>query len=246
MTTENKTLNVSETFYSIQGEGITVGIPSVFLRLSVCNLLCGGYGTQKDGKLHGGATWRCDTIEVWQKGKKVAIKDVLAPEMLTALQRGAHLIITGGEPLMQQDNIYTLLLWLLSEQITPDIEIETNGTIAPSEAMMDWKAQYNVSPKLSNSGMPLHKRFKPDVITALNFAHRSIFKFVISSEKDFEEIDKDWLPLIDTQKVVLMPAGESRWHLEQTSILTAELCKRYGFRFSPRLHINIWDKKTGV
>ena len=63
-------LIVSEYFYSIQGEGKTMGVPSVFIRLTACNLMCGGRGTEKDFKLHNGATWRCDSIEVWRKGKK--------------------------------------------------------------------------------------------------------------------------------------------------------------------------------
>ena len=65
----HNTLPIAETFYSIQGEGITTGYPSVFVRLAGCNLMCGGQGTQFDGELHDGATWRCDTIEVWMKGK---------------------------------------------------------------------------------------------------------------------------------------------------------------------------------
>jgi len=61
-------IRISEHFYSLQGEGKTMGVPAIFVRLQACNLLCGGYGTQKDGKLHDGATWRCDTLDVWTKG----------------------------------------------------------------------------------------------------------------------------------------------------------------------------------
>ena len=57
-------LAISEIFFSIQGEGKTVGIPSVFVRLGGCNLICGGEGTQNDKKLHNNAKWRCDTIEI--------------------------------------------------------------------------------------------------------------------------------------------------------------------------------------
>jgi hypothetical protein len=62
-------LAISEVFYSIQGEGITTGTPSVFVRLGGCNLMCGGMGTQFDNELHNGASWRCDTIEVWMKAQ---------------------------------------------------------------------------------------------------------------------------------------------------------------------------------
>ena len=69
----NHKLAISEVFYSIQGEGKTVGIPSVFVRLGGCNLMCGGMGTQFDGELHNGAEFRCDTIEVWMKATSIEI-----------------------------------------------------------------------------------------------------------------------------------------------------------------------------
>ena len=75
-------LAISEVFYSIQGEGKTVGIPSVFVRLGGCNLMCGGMGTQFDGELHNGAEFRCDTVEVWMQAQSKEVEEVLCDEML--------------------------------------------------------------------------------------------------------------------------------------------------------------------
>ena len=95
-------LAISEVFYSIQGEGKTVGIPSVFVRLGGCNLMCGAMGTQFDGELHNGAEFRCDTIEVWMKATSKNVNEILDKECLEAIKQGAHIILTGGEPTMQQ------------------------------------------------------------------------------------------------------------------------------------------------
>ena len=105
-------IRVSEHFYSLQGEGATMGVPAVFIRLQACNLLCGGYGTQKDGKLHNGATWRCDTLDVWTNGKKNTV-ELFASKINElygdVLREGAHLVWTGGEPMMQQDAICSVM-----------------------------------------------------------------------------------------------------------------------------------------
>jgi len=105
-------LAVSEVFYSIQGEGKTTGYPSVFVRLGGCNLMCGGMGTQFNNELHNGATWRCDTIEVWMKAQSKNITDILGDEEHTALTNGANMIITGGEPLMQQNGVELFIDYL--------------------------------------------------------------------------------------------------------------------------------------
>ena len=131
-------LAVSEVFYSIQGEGKTVGIPSVFVRLAGCNLMCGGQGTQFDGELHNGALWRCDTVEVWMQGVATNISEVLNEECINAIKKGAHVILTGGEPMMQQNALIAFIEYI-HDNINPDvyIEVETNGTVMPTEKMFE-------------------------------------------------------------------------------------------------------------
>jgi 7-carboxy-7-deazaguanine synthase len=229
-------LIVAETFYSIQGEGQTMGIPSVFLRLAGCNLLCES------------AHWRCDTIEVWRKGKTFPFEEVLKPEWLKRIDdENAHLVITGGEPMAHQEAVVDYLRWLRKEKgITPIVEIETNGTIAPFEKFpLNWVHYWNVSPKLPNSGMPYERRVNEVALRAIAATNRAIFKFVISSEQDLISMDDEY-GFLPNEQVMLMPAGDTIESLSKTRPMVVELCKKFGFRFSDRMHISIWDKKTGV
>lgn len=110
------TMKVFEIFPSLQGEGPYQGIPSTFIRLSGCNLRCG---------------W-CDTPKT-QDGS--AGEEMTADEILGQVKRYGlfHVCITGGEPLLQQDELLSLLKVLHEEDYIT--EIESNGTIDPSPAM---------------------------------------------------------------------------------------------------------------
>lgn len=244
------TLIVSEIFYSIQGEGQTIGIPAVFLRLGGCNLLC-----KSD-------TWVCDTIEVWRKGKAISFEDVLGShnekmhqyndgtyrDMVNILEDGAHLVITGGEPLMQETQIVEYLNWFREQyKFTPIIEVETNGTIVPSKIMLDKVDYWNVSPKLANSGMPYSRCVNEAAINTIQTHGRNkVFKFVVSSEEDVVFGIADFYPFVLPENTMLMPAGDTVASLQTVRIVVVELCKKYGYRYSDRLHISLWDKKTGV
>jgi 7-carboxy-7-deazaguanine synthase len=229
-----KKINVSECFYSIQGEGQTMGIPAVFLRLSNCNLLCKGDG------------WVCDSIEVWQKGVRTLFKDVLSDDMLSHIQLGAHLVITGGEPLLHMKAIEDFLEWLKEDKnLTPVVEIETNGTIMPSEYLLKRVDYWNCSPKLSSSGETLTRRYKPLVLETLN-NYNSIFKFVISYKDDFIEIISNFIDIVDSKKIYLMPAGDNQDKLISTREMVLDLCKKHTLKYSERLHIIAWNQKTGV
>jgi len=238
-------LAISEVFYSMQGEGKTVGIPSVFVRLGGCNLMCGGMGTQFDGELHNGAEWRCDTVEVWMKAQSKEVQDILPKDCVEAIKNNAHIIITGGEPTMQQNGLKSLIDYI--KTINPDayFEIETNGTIMPNEYLLENINLWNCSPKLKNSGNDNSMTFKSDVIEELN-KKNTIFKFVVNSDKEWIEIERDYLPIIDRQKVYLMPAGENQELLNENKLRIVELAKEKYLNFTTRLHIELWNKKTGV
>lgn len=228
-------LVISEKFYSIQGEGATMGIPSVFIRLAGCNLLC-----KSD-------SWVCDSIEVWQKGIKTKFEDVLDNDQYYAILDGAHLIFTGGEPLLHQKKIVDFVNWFIANhKFRPFIEVETNGTIVPSKQMCEIVSQWNCSPKLQNSGEPFVRRVVIPALRELNNQDSTIFKFVVSSEGDIFDILADYGDDIDHSKIVLMPAGETQEKLNITRPIVIEQCLKTGFKYSDRLHIVIWNQKTGV
>jgi len=233
-----KTLRVSEHFYSIQGEGPTVGVPAIFIRLQGCNLNCGDAG----------GDWVCDTIDVWKNGTAHAIndwQDYFLKEYQQPLSLGAHIIITGGEPLLQQT---ALIDWLSTFKHQPFIEVETNGTIIPQPKLSRYINQWNVSPKLSNSGESMSRRLKHDALQWFLMNDRSIFKFVISSDKDIEEI-RTLCSIINAwpiRKKYLMPAADSKIKLETIYPSIIDICKTHGFSLSQRFHLSIWDQTTGV
>jgi organic radical activating enzyme len=230
----NNFLVVSEKFYSIQGEGQTMGIPAVFLRLAGCNLLCKS------------KSWICDSIEVWQKGTKTMFSDVLNDDYIDRLRNGAHLVITGGEPMLHQKKIIDYIEWFFIEyNFKPTIEIETNGTIIPKDEMFEIVDYWNCSPKLSNSGETKPRRFNEIALKEINDQENSIFKFVINNEGDVLEMINEF-GNFDMTKFVLMPSGESQDELNISRPVVLEQCKKLNLRYSDRLHIVGWNMKTGV
>ncbi|RMD50588.1 7-carboxy-7-deazaguanine synthase QueE [Candidatus Parcubacteria bacterium] len=229
MSTE--TIVVSEIFKSIQGEGLRTGTPSVFVRLTGCNLMCG----------KGNATWTCDSIEVWKKGNRVAVQQLAQQVNDYKLN---NIVVTGGEPLLQQTAL-SKFFSLLNQRI--GIEIETNGTIKPLPDIDAHLPFYNVSIKLQNSGEEKKVRLISEAIKFLAECERSMFKFVVAEESDMREIQK----IIDCfairqNKIMLMPAGSTRDELNRVSPLIAKLAIEQNYVYSDRTHIRIWDKATGV
>lgn len=245
-------LSVAEWFYSIQGEGQTAGVPAVFLRLKSCNLCCGGFHNldvqqQEDMSPSREASWVCDTIATWRDGTEHTFDEIIeefaSAGVLTKLRDGsAHLVVTGGEPLLHQSK----LVDFLREVNAWFVEVETNGTIVPNEDLP--VSRFNVSPKLSNSGMSEEKRINPEALRwHAGHQPKSIFKFVVGNARDVDEVmDLQQQYDIQSKFLYLMPAGSSQAELESTAQMTAELCKTHGFRYSPRLHVDIWDQAVGV
>ena len=243
----NNQLPVSEVFTSIQGEGKSAGVPSIFLRLGGCNLMCGGIGTQNDKQLYNGAKWRCDTIEVWTKFLAKDFDKILTPLQEQQLCEGYHLIVTGGEPLLQQTKIINFVKYFIEKHgKKPFIEIETNGTIPPLPAFIEVIDQWNCSPKLANSGNTKERRYRPEVIKKLATMKDIQFKYVINAKEDWKEVEEDYLSLHGKELMTLMPSGENQDLLEESRRHVAELCIEKGIRYTDRHHIVIWNKKTGV
>ncbi|MDC0036668.1 7-carboxy-7-deazaguanine synthase QueE [bacterium] len=246
-------LKVSESFYSIQGEGIFTGVPAVFLRLTGCNLTCGGLGTVRSGNCEENATWRCDTIEVWTKGETMS-HDVLCSQWETAgwmdaLKNGAHVVVTGGEPVLQSKALASFMTFFKQRyRFLPFIELETNGTLVPSADLRPFMSHYNVSFKTSNSGMKHDQCFQHDAVTFFAKQTACTYKFVINTEEDINDAFTTFItPLnLPLSKVCFMPAADNQKTLTELEPLLIEWCKQYRVRYSTRLHIAVWDRKTGV
>ena len=212
-----KKLLISSDFYSVQGEGISSGVPSYFVRLGICNLTCGmsrAFTNQllKDqnledgeifvGDLHaeGKATWTCDSTSQWlwrgvdqefdyliKRWKDEGVYDDI-------LKGNIHIIWTGGEPTIkghQQSIVNFTNQWLskhIDNTISPYYEIETNGTVYIDEPLFKMIDQINCSPKLANSGMDKKQRFVEPALRRIMEHKNYQFKFVISTEDDVIEI----------------------------------------------------------
>ncbi len=228
-------LPVSEIFFSIQGEGVYAGTPSVFLRTYFCNLTC---------------VW-CDTKYTWIDQKEaeegVQFRRMDEEEVYSMITRYEcpHLVVTGGEPLMHQNKLYRTLRRLKSSGFF--IEVETNGTIVPIEEVLAAVDSFNVSPKISNSLVSLELRTRPTVLKRFVDSGKAWFKFVICTPDDVSEVEEliasNNLP---RERVILMPEGTDLETISERSRWLVEVCKQHKFRYGPRLHIQLWGNKRGT
>ena len=223
-------MKIAELFYSLQGEGRLLGVPSVFVRTTGCNLRC---------------SW-CDTpYTSWNpEGEEIPLDDLIARVLAYPAR---HAVLTGGEPMIQPQ------LVPLSDALRQagwHITIETAGTVdAPVACDL-----MSISPKLANSTPTgdwaiRHEatRFNLPVLQTLMAKCAYQFKFVVSSPSDLTEI----CTLIDSlaiapADVILMPEGTSADLLRDRARWIAPLCLDHGFRFSPRLHVDLWGNQRGV
>jgi 7-carboxy-7-deazaguanine synthase len=227
-------VKIAEIFYSVQGEGMLIGTPSVFVRTSGCNLRC---------------TW-CDTpYTSWApEGVTMSVADIVAE---VRRHPATHVVVTGGEPMIQPAIVeLTHALHDAGLHVT----IETAGTVwAPVVCDL-----MSISPKLANS-TPLereggrwaavHERLRqqPDVVRQLLAEYPYQLKFVVAAPADMEEVER----LIDSvyadrSRVVLMPEGTDATTLSERGRWLVEICKERGYRFSPRLHVMLWGNRRGV
>lgn len=251
-------LTVSEKFFSIQGEGASVGVPAYFIRLKSCNLMCGGIGGSHVRT--GTAKWWCDTEAVWKQGVETPFTKIVDDWKAEGifdriLNHNIHVIWTGGEPTMPRSSseIRAFTQWFVAEYgIKPYYEIETNGTILPvfadGTSLFDMMDQINCSPKLQNSGMKANLRIKPDVIRNIMARPNSWLKFVVSVEDDIREFERDFLSIdgVTKDKICIMPGVDCLANLPERTEFLFEMTKKYGYRGITRQHVLAWDKTTGV
>lgn len=223
-----------EIFYSIQGEGISAGTPAMFLRLASCNLKCNWC----DAKY----TWDWKHYNKKEEMIEMSIQEVEERLLAPGCRR---LVVTGGEPLIQQKELTKILLFLRGKGFY--IEIETNGTIVPSHELICLVDQWNVSPKLENSGIPLHLREIAEAYRFFASLKSSFFKYVIQVKHDLSEV-QDLIDKYDIaeESVILMPEADNKETLIKRGRWIAEACKDKGYKFSTRLHILLWGNKRGT
>jgi 7-carboxy-7-deazaguanine synthase len=227
-------MKIADVFFSIQGEGRLMGVPSAFVRTTGCPLRC---------------VWCDSEYTSWRpEGEWMTIEAIL--DRLGAFPT-RHVVVTGGEPLIAAE-IEELCAGL--RQRGYHITIETAAVVF-KEVACDLAS---LSPKLSNS-IPRQReggrwaerhdrlRLRPEVIQA--FVERSDYqlKFVIDRVADVEEVRAivDRLRGVDPAKVLLMPQGTSPEELARRGTWLVEVCKQHGFRYCPRLHIELYGNQRG-
>lgn len=231
-------LPLVESFLSIQGEGRFAGHPALFLRFAYCNLGC---------------SW-CDTRYTWDpsqidEGTLLSADDIAQQSLTITKLEGLspntlHVVITGGEPMLHQEMLPQLINRLRNDGFQ-FFEIETNGMFVPTDEMttaVDW---WNCSPKLTNNGLSIEQNRSPDALKAIAATARADFKFVVRSLKDIDEIIEHYLPLLPAHRIMLMPEGTTREEQLTRFSWVAKKCLQHGFRFSPRLHILMWNNERG-
>lgn len=227
----DNTLVVSEIFGpTLQGEGPSCGRAAGFIRLGRCNLACSFCDSRH--------TWDWATHDPAAELHHTAVADVLA--RLDAM-RVSMAVLTGGEPLLQQRHLPPLLAGLRERGLR--VEVETAGTIVPTlgEGMVD---QWNVSPKLANSGMPRERRLKPEVLSEFRATGRAIFKFVVCDVGELDEVQAV-VDDFELEPVWVMPEGtDAGTVLTRMQELAAPVVAR-GWNLTPRLHILIWGDERG-
>jgi 7-carboxy-7-deazaguanine synthase len=217
-------MRISETFDGIQGEGVYAGVPMSFIRLAGCNLRC---------------AW-CDTRYAYEDGQDITVADINPQRRWVC--------ITGGEPLLQQDELAGLILKLKHRGKL--IEIETNGSIPPPSwaftdlflgepvPMID---SWVIDVKLPSTGNPS----SPKVIREWTEGIRPSdqIKLVVADRDDLDEANYWMQSMPRGINMIISPVipCEQSWLQE-----VAEFCMRHDVRFSLQIHKVIWDNKRGV
>lgn len=232
-------MRISEIFYSLQGEGGLLGIPSVFVRTSGCNLRC---------------TW-CDTpYASWQpEGEEMEVEQILTTLNLHPTR---FIVVTGGEPMVARE-IHALLAQLHAAD--KHVTLETAGTVPPGKSRVNL---VSLSPKLSNSRPSAERagtawlerheqtRLQPEVLRQwLGAADDYQLKFVISTEHELREMQEVIASLgvaVPPEKILLMPEGTHLETMRARYEMLVEACKNHGWRFSPRLHIELFGNRRGT
>ena len=250
---------------TIQGEGKLAGVPSLFIRLSSCNLRC-------IWQMEDGSYCRCDTTYASFHPDKTIEMEV--NEVFQWLKHNLgtvkHVVVTGGEPLLQKRPL-TELCKKIKEELNLHITIESNGTLYDEE-LAQWIDLFSISPKLSNSEpnaaklasynlkeagpFKFHAERRRNInalqsyVDLCNSTEKDLqLKFVVGKHEDYKEIKSDYLEQLNnynSNDILLMPLGATREEIAQSAPMVLERSIANGWRYSPRVHIDLFGSKQGV
>ena len=279
----------TEIFYSVQGEGKFVGVPSVFLRMFGCNFTCQGFGMPK-GELSTEyldvdpnnynslnelplVKTGCDSYASWDARFKDFTTSIETTEVVERLlsytpnnrwiepigDQDIHLVITGGEPLLPgQQRRWPELFRLPGMENIKNVTFETNCTQLLRDSFVDFltveagfETTFSCSPKLSVSGESWDTAINPEI--ALDYfsipGSNMYFKFVVADEIDMVEVDKAVLEYQHkgvSAPTYCMPVGGCEAEYMENRTKVAEACLRKGYRYSPRLHVDLFGNNWGT
>lgn len=295
-------LRYSEAFYSVQGEGKFVGVPSVFLRTFGCNFRCMNFGLPKDKNrweqhaegnrynpevkalidagvhkttekfedlpiIHTGCDTYASIYPEFKDFNKLAEVDEVVEHLISLLPEGKwtqdngqdiHLIITGGEPLLAWQRLYTELFEHPRMKDLKNVTFETNSTQLLHddfkgylESQKRFKVTWSCSPKLSVSGESWDDAIKPGVVSDYyNVSGSDLYlKFVVADHADMDEVTRavgEYRKAGVDCPVYLMPLGGRSEEYNLNVQEVAEECMARGWRFSPRLHISLFGNAWGT
>jgi organic radical activating enzyme len=295
-------LRYSEAFYSVQGEGKHVGVPSVFLRVFGCNFNCAGFGQPKGDLIASSempymtdlradpnhkeaytdiselpvTLLGCDSSASWSNRYKHLQLTQTVEEVFDTIMaltpdnsfvglwgQRIHLVITGGEPLLGWQRIWPELLSLLYAEGLRDVTFETNGTQIVTRNLMEFFNDYaegqninvtwSVSPKLSISGELIEETLVPESLLSMNKVKNSFLytKFVVREAECFDEAEEflkqyDDVSGVKIDSVYCMPEGAVLEQYTLTAPVVVDECMKRGWKFSPRLHIDLFGNKWGT
>jgi len=247
--TETLFLSDDKVFYTIEGEGEYVGVPSVFMRVAMCNLTCRGFASED-------SPYGCDSYVSWSVKNKMTFTEIFQlledSKYIDHLNNRAILKLTGGEPIIQEKQLLKFIEAFVERYgFIPRIDFETNATLTPDERWVtEYGATFTTSPKLISNGDPEEKTYKPEVLK-WHREHNSGFKFVINKSEDIDEIWKKYIRddheiNVPLNRIWFMPCCGSREEHIKNAPAVAEYAKALHVNFSPRLQLLIWNKALKV
>ena len=228
----DKVLRLAEVFgATFQGEGPHAGRCAAFVRLGGCNLSC---------------SW-CDTRYSWDwnqfnRDEKTRVTDVqVVREQVVSFETDL-VVVTGGEPLLQQDSLLVLVEGLTVDGRT--VHVETNGTILPGPRLLDLLECVVVSAKLAGSGLAQRRRLQVDVLRHLAGSGKAVFKFVVTGTPDVQELIglTHQVPL---GTIWVMPEGTDARQVLAGARWLAPIALEHGWNLSLRLQVLLWGDERG-